>query len=64
MPALVLHSLEVTHVPVRPEPVLQASLGNWTTENRPTGLGRPEVRQQTAVTSITITGKERCNTLT
>ena len=64
MPALVLHSLEVTHVPVRPEPVLQASLGNWTTENRPTGLGRPEVRQQTAVTSITMTGKERCNTLT
>ena len=50
MPALVLHSLEVTHVPVRPEPVLQASLGNWTTENRPTGLGRPVVRQQTAVT--------------
>lgn len=45
-----MHSLEVTHVPVRPEPVLQASLGNWTTENRPTGLGRPEVRQQTAVT--------------
>ena len=64
MPALVLHSLEVTHVPVRPEPVLQASLGNWTTENRPTGLGRPEVRQQTAVTSFTMTGKERCNTLT
>ena len=64
MPALVLHSLEVTHVPVRPEPVLQASLGNWTTENRPTGLGRPEVRQQTAVTFITMTGKERCNTLT
>ena len=64
MPALVLHSLEVTHVPVRPEPVLQASLGNWTTENRPTGLGRPEVRQQTAVTSITMTGEERCNTLT
>ena len=64
MPALVLHSLEVTHVPVRPEPVLQASLGNWTTENRPTGLGRPEVRQQRAVTSITMTGEERCNTLT
>ena len=64
MPARVLHSLEVTHVPVRPEPVLQASLGNWTTENRPTGLGRPEVRQQTAVTSITMTGEERCNTLT
>ena len=33
-----VHSVEVKHVPVRLEVVVHASLGNWTTENKPMGL--------------------------
>ena len=48
VPDLVVHSLAVTQVPVREVLLLQASLGNWTTENRPTGLGRPDTREHRA----------------
>ena len=43
-PLLDVHSVEVTQVPVRPLVAVQASLGNWTTENRPMGLGAEELR--------------------
>ena len=42
-PPLEVHSVEVTQVPVRPLEVEQASLGNWTTEKRPMGLGAEEL---------------------
>ena len=50
-----VHSVEVTQVPVRLEVVVHASLGNWTTENRPMGmgLGAEELRPM-ATTSIMI----------
>ena len=50
-----VHSVEVTQVPVRLEEVVHASLGNWTTENRPMGmgLGAEELRPM-ATTSIMI----------
>ena len=50
-----VHSVEVTQVPVRLEEVVHASLGNWTTENRPIGLGAEELRPRTT-TSIMIEG--------
>ena len=52
-----MHSVEVTQVPVRLEEVVHASLGNWTTENRPMGLGAEELRPM-ATTSIMIEMKE------
>ena len=36
--------MEVTQVPVRLDEVVHASLGNWTTENRPMGLGAVALR--------------------
>ena len=38
-PDLDVHSVEVKQVPVRLEAEVQASLGNWTMEKRPMGLG-------------------------
>lgn len=38
-PDLDVHSVEVKQVPVRLEAEVQASLGNWTIEKRPMGLG-------------------------
>ena len=38
-PDLEVHSVEVKHVPVKLEAEVQASLGNWTMEKRPMGLG-------------------------
>ena len=38
-PDLDVHSVEVKQVPVRLEADVQASLGNWTIEKRPMGLG-------------------------
>ena len=43
-PPLEVHSVEVTQVPVRLDEVVHASFGNWTTENRPMGLGTAELR--------------------
>ena len=47
---LPVHSVEVRQVPVRgvASVVSHASLGNWTTENRPMGLGTARVRPATA----------------
>ena len=48
-----VHSVEVTQVPVRPPEVVQASLGNWTTENSPMGLGAELARpRETKIPSI------------
>ena len=46
-----MHSVEVRQVPVRgvASVVSHASLGNWTTENRPMGLGTARVRPATAI---------------
>ena len=47
---LPVHSVEVRQVPVSgvASVVSHASLGNWTTENRPMGLGTARVRPATA----------------
>ena len=49
-PDLPVHSVEVRQVPVSgvASVVSHASLGNWTTENRPMGLGTARVRLATA----------------
>ena len=45
-----MHSVEVRQVPVSgvASVVSHASLGNWTTENKPMGLGTARVRPATA----------------
>ena len=52
---MLVHSVEVTQVPVRLAEVVHASLGNWTTENRPMGLGAAALRPM-ATTSNELKG--------